>query len=55
MTEPQRHIPVMLGQVIEAMSVKKGGVYVDATFGFGGYTSAMLDKADCKVIAIDRD
>lgn len=55
MTEPQRHIPVMLGQVIEAMSVKAGGVYVDATFGFGGYTSAILDKADCKVIAIDRD
>lgn len=32
-----------------------GKVYVDATFGAGGYTRAILEKADCKVIAFDRD
>ena len=32
-----------------------GGVYIDATFGAGGYTRAILAAADCKVIGIDRD
>ena len=50
-----KHIPVMLNEVLEALQPKDGGVYVDATFGFGGYTTAILDAADCKVIAIDRD
>ena len=55
MTEVQRHIPVMLGEVLEALNLTKGGVYVDATFGFGGYSAGILDKADCQVISIDRD
>ncbi len=45
----------MLQEVLEALSPKDGGVYVDGTFGAGGYTSAILDKSDCKVYAIDRD
>lgn len=49
------HIPVMLGEVVECLSPKDGEVYVDGTFGAGGYTRAFLEKADCKVIAIDRD
>ena len=36
-------------------SPRDGGRYVDGTFGAGGYTAAMLDRADCQVIAIDRD
>ncbi|MFP3027587.1 MAG: 16S rRNA (cytosine(1402)-N(4))-methyltransferase RsmH, partial [Wolbachia sp.] len=32
-----------------------GGIYVDATFGAGGYSKAILESADCKVYAIDRD
>lgn len=55
MANVQRHIPVMLDEVLDALNVVKGGVYVDATFGFGGYTTAILQKADCKVISIDRD
>lgn len=49
------HIPVMLNEVLENLSIKDGGIYVDGTFGNGGYTSAILDKANCKVIAFDRD
>lgn len=50
-----RHIPVMLKEVLNALQPKKGEVYVDATFGNGGYTQAILDFAACKVIALDRD
>ncbi len=50
-----RHIPVMLPEVLDALQPKDGGVYVDGTFGAGGYTQAILQSADCKVYAIDRD
>lgn len=49
------HIPVMLTDVLEALRPKDGGLYVDGTFGAGGYTSAILGSADCAVLAIDRD
>ena len=51
----ERHIPVLLKEVVEALQPRDGGRYVDGTFGAGGYTAAMLDRADCRVIAIDRD
>ncbi|MBR1649261.1 MAG: 16S rRNA (cytosine(1402)-N(4))-methyltransferase RsmH [Alphaproteobacteria bacterium] len=51
----QKHIPVMLNEVIKSLAVKDGGTYIDATFGNGGYSEAILKSADCKVIAIDRD
>ena len=49
------HRPVMLSEVLQALRPQAGDVYVDGTFGAGGYTRAFLDAADCKVIAIDRD
>ncbi len=49
------HIPVLAREVIDALAPRDGGRYVDGTFGGGGYTAAMLDRADCRVIAIDRD
>ena len=49
------HIPVLLNEVISGISPKDGGIYVDGTFGAGGYTRAVLTAANCKVIAIDRD
>ncbi len=50
-----KHIPVLLNEVITAISPKDGEVYVDGTFGAGGYTRAVLNAANCTVIAIDRD
>lgn len=55
MAEQQKHIPVMLKEVIENLNPSDGEVYVDATFGNGGYSEAILNAAKCKVIAIDRD
>jgi 16S rRNA (cytosine1402-N4)-methyltransferase len=50
------HIPVMLSEMLEALAVQDHGVYVDATFGGGGYTRAILEQApSCQVIALDRD
>lgn len=50
-----RHVPVMLTEVVETLAPQTGGRYVDGTFGGGGYTTAILDAADCTVWAIDRD
>lgn len=50
-----QHIPVMLTEVVAALSPKDGEIYVDGTFGAGGYTRAFLESANCTVIAIDRD
>lgn len=50
-----RHIPVMLKEVLQALAPQNGEIYVDATFGNGGYSEAVLQSADCRVIAVDRD
>ncbi len=52
--KPQ-HIPVLLDEVISALCVNDNELYVDATFGLGGYTKSILNKKNCKVVAIDRD
>jgi 16S rRNA (cytosine1402-N4)-methyltransferase len=52
---PPRHIPVLGREAVEMLSPRDGGVYVDATFGAGGYSRAILDAADTRVIGIDRD
>ena len=49
------HRPVLLDQALDALRLQDGGVYVDATFGGGGYSRPMLDAAACRVIAFDRD
>lgn len=55
MTASFLHIPVMLNEVLEKLS-PNGGVFIDGTFGAGGYTKTILDKdKDNTVIAIDRD
>jgi 16S rRNA (cytosine1402-N4)-methyltransferase len=53
MTAP--HIPVLLNEVIAALAPRAGGIYVDGTFGAGGYSAAILDAAPCTVFGIDRD
>jgi 16S rRNA (cytosine1402-N4)-methyltransferase len=50
-----RHRPVMLAEVLSALAPRDGGIYIDGTFGAGGYTRGLLAAAQCKVIAIDRD
>ena len=52
MTSP--HAPVLLAEVIEALAPKAGDVIVDATFGAGGYTRAILQRG-ADVVALDRD
>ena len=49
------HAPVLLHEAMEALALHDGGLYLDATFGGGGYSRAMLERADCRVLAIDRD
>ena len=49
------HIPVLGGPAIEFLNIGDGKVYVDGTFGAGGYTRAILAAANCTVIGIDRD
>jgi 16S rRNA (cytosine1402-N4)-methyltransferase len=52
---PALHIPVLGQPAVEFLDVRDGGIYIDGTFGAGGYTRAILAAADCKVIGIDRD
>ena len=50
-----RHIPVLGRRIVEWLGVRDGGLYVDATFGAGGYTQAILATPGARVIGIDRD
>lgn len=52
-----QHVPVLLEEVLDALNVRAGGCYVDATFGRGGHTAAILERIgkEGRVIAIDRD
>jgi 16S rRNA (cytosine1402-N4)-methyltransferase len=52
---PAPHIPVLGRPALEFLNVRGGGIYIDATFGAGGYSRAILAAAQCQVIAIDRD
>jgi 16S rRNA (cytosine1402-N4)-methyltransferase len=52
---PARHIPVLVKQVVDYLNVRDGSRIIDGTFGAGGYTRAILTRANCKVIGIDRD
>lgn len=49
------HIPVMRDEVLAALAPADNEVYVDGTFGAGGYSRAFLEAAACTIIAIDRD
>jgi 16S rRNA (cytosine1402-N4)-methyltransferase len=48
------HLPVLLDEVIDGLAIADGETHVDATFGAGGYTRAMI-AAGARVIAFDRD
>ena len=58
MTEPAaraRHIPVLGREVLASLQPREGGTYIDATFGAGGYSRAILETPQTRVIGIDRD
>ncbi|MCX5924724.1 MAG: 16S rRNA (cytosine(1402)-N(4))-methyltransferase RsmH [Candidatus Dependentiae bacterium] len=50
------HKPVLVKEVLTYLNLQPGGVYIDATFGSGGHTRAILEaEPTCSVIAIDWD
>ena len=49
------HIPVLGREAVDYLAPREGGLYVDATFGAGGYSRAILDVPGTRLIAIDRD
>ncbi len=52
---PALHIPVLGRPAVDFLNIRDGGIYIDGTFGAGGYSRGMLAAAKCKVIGIDRD
>ena len=55
MNSTSRHSPVLLNEVLETLKPQPSEIYIDGTFGAGGYSRAILEAADCRVIAFDRD
>ena len=51
---PARHVPVLLDEVLRLLAPAAGQIFIDGTFGAGGYSRAILEKG-AGVIAIDRD
>jgi 16S rRNA (cytosine1402-N4)-methyltransferase len=49
------HVPVLLEEVMAVLQPRDDAIYVDGTFGGGGYSEALLSRARCRVLAIDRD
>jgi len=56
-SEEFSHRPVLLDECIEALNLKSDGVYVDATFGRGGHSQAILEQLgpDGRLIGFDKD
>ncbi len=50
-----KHTSVLLNESIDLLNVVDGGIYVDGTLGGGGHSEAILKRANCKLIGIDRD
>jgi len=57
MTGPMYHSPVLLRESVDGLEIKKGGVYVDVTFGGGGHSKEILKRlgAEGKLLAFDQD
>lgn len=51
----ERHTPVLLEETVQSIAPQDSALYVDGTFGGGGHSQALLDRARCRVIGIDRD
>lgn len=55
MAKNYSHISVMVHEIVNSISPCESGLYVDATFGAGGWSVALLEAANCRVIGVDRD
>ena len=55
MTSFSSHRPVMLQELLAALEPRDGSIYIDCTFGRGGFCTALLESARCTVWALDRD
>jgi len=55
MSDKKPHISVLLEEVVTALAPRDGAIFVDGTFGAGGYSTALLEAAKCRVFGIDRD
>ncbi len=57
MSEPIYHIPALLPQTLECLDIKPDGIYVDATFGGGGHSRAILERLgpDGRLLGFDQD
>ena len=55
--EEQKHVPVLLKEVVENIITKKDGIYIDGTLGLGGHTQKILENLDKKgrVVGFDKD
>ena len=51
----RNHYPVLLSELISIITPQYGGIFIDCTFGQGGYTNKILSFPETKVIALDRD
>ena len=54
-TDTTKHYPVLLNELISIISPQHGGIFIDCTFGQGGYTKKILSFQNTQVIALDRD
>ncbi len=50
-----RHVPVLGREAVDLLGACDGGVYIDATFGAGGYSRMILDVPGTRLIGVDRD
>lgn len=49
------HTPVLFHEVLEALAIRPGGVYIDCTVGGGGHTEGMLQRGAGRVLGLDQD
>ena len=54
-SDPKKHYPVLLNEIISIITPQHGGTFIDCTFGQGGYTNKILNFKNTQVIALDRD